>query len=99
MVFIRALSLLAFLFVCHGIPDGILAQNSQSGQHTDLTRKNSVVEVSRKEIEIGRYWHASRILRDFQQDQAVLDSELTLLLAEADAGWANWAGVVDGLQG
>ena len=98
MVFIRALSLLILLFCGQGIPDGISAQNSQSSQYTDPAKRKSVVEVSRKEIEIGRYWHASRILRDFQQDQAVSDTELTLLLAEADAGWANWAGVVDGLQ-
>jgi soluble lytic murein transglycosylase len=99
MVFVRALPILILLFCGQGIPDGISAQNSQSSQYTDPAKKKSVVEVSRKEIEVGRYWHASRILRDFQQDQAVFDTELTLLLAEADAGWANWADVVNGLQG
>ncbi len=56
------------------------------------------VDSARAEIRLGRYWHASRILREIQSDSGGLSPELTLLLAEADAGWRYWDGVVAGLE-
>lgn len=57
------------------------------------------VDSARAEIRLGRYWHASRILREIQSESGGLSPELTLLLAEADAGWRYWDGVVAGLEG
>lgn len=56
------------------------------------------VDSARAEIRLGRHWHASRILREIQSDSGGLSPELTLLLAEADAGWRYWDGVVAGLE-
>ena len=99
MVFLRVSILLFAMISGQGIPGGILAQDSRAGQRTGSARKDSILEAARKEMAIGRYWHASNILRDFQGNQTISDSELAFLLAEADAGWANWSGVVDELNG
>ncbi len=99
MVLARALLLIVLLFVGRGFSGEIIAQNSPKVQYSDSTDKNVAIETSVKEMEIGRYWHASKILREFLANQAESSSDITLLLAEADAGWANWNGVVDGLVG
>ena len=57
------------------------------------------VDSARAELEVGRYWHASRILRDLGSGGAVLTPTEVLLLARADAGWKNWDGVLAGLEG
>ncbi len=45
----------------------------------------------------GRFWHAARILRAAGVPSG--DDETTLLLARADAGWHNWGGVRELLEG
>ena len=57
------------------------------------------LDSARAEIEAGRYWHASRILRELGTEGAVLTPGHILLLARADAGWKNWDGVLAGLEG
>jgi soluble lytic murein transglycosylase len=49
------------------------------------------------ELAAGRYWHAARILRaEGAQDGSADD---VLVLARAEAGWENWAGVLALLEG
>ena len=43
------------------------------------------------ELAAGRFWHASMVLR--AEGMADSDPENVLLLASAEAGWNNWAGV------
>ena len=57
------------------------------------------VDSARAEFEAGRYWHASRILREGGADRDVPTPGEVLLLAGADAGWDNWDGVLAGLEG
>ena len=81
----------------------------EGGRHADLELSaafagqadvpDPTVDSARAEFEVGRYWHASRILRDLRDDGAVLTTADVLLLARADAGWKNWDGVLAGLEG
>jgi soluble lytic murein transglycosylase len=48
------------------------------------------------ELEVGRYWHAARALRAAGAAEAGPVERLTL--ARADAGWENWAGVLENLE-
>lgn len=48
-------------------------------------------------MRVGRYWHATRILRRLEQDGS--DPVSTLLLARAEAGWKNWPAVRETLEG
>ena len=57
------------------------------------------VDSATAEIAVGRYWHASRILRSRGSSDSGSDPSVVLLLARADAGWRNWRGVVDALEG
>jgi len=57
------------------------------------------VDSARAEFEAGRVWHASRMLREHRAGGAALTPSEVLLLARADAGWKNWEGVLDGLEG
>ncbi len=50
----------------------------------------AAVDSARAEVEVGRHWHAARILKRLAEDGPLHASEL-LLLAEAEAGWRNWA--------
>ena len=54
------------------------------------------VDSARSELEAGRAWHASQILRT-ARNAGGLGAEETLLLARADLGWKNWNGVVEAL--
>lgn len=56
------------------------------------------VNSARAELEAGRYWHATQILRELASDGAVLTPPDVLLLARADAGWENWDDVLAGLE-
>ena len=49
----------------------------------------AAVDSARAEVEAGRHWHATRILRRLAGDGPLHPREL-LLLAEAEAGWGNW---------
>ena len=55
------------------------------------------VDSARAELEAGRPWHASQILRSAARGGLNLGPQESLLLARADAGWKNWAGVVERL--
>lgn len=49
----------------------------------------AAVDSARSEVEVGRPWHATRILRRLAGD-GPLHPPALLLLAEAEAGWGNW---------
>jgi len=55
------------------------------------------VDSARAELEAERPWHASQLLRSAAQGGLALGPEEALLLARADIGWRNWAGVIEGL--
>ena len=63
------------------------------------TAADPVLDSARAELAAGRYWHASRLLRSRSYGGDRTDPSETLLLARADAGWKNWPGVVEGLEG
>jgi len=67
---------IVFLMVM-GSPDG-----RTSGPVEDL------VDSATAEMEIGRYWHAARILQPLRES-GQLGSEGLLLLATAEAGYRN----------
>lgn len=56
----------------------------------------SVPDTALTEMAIGRYWHAARILREAGAAEGTPDE--VMLLAEAEAGWENWGGVLDLLE-
>ena len=58
---------------------------------------DALLDSARAELDAGRFWHASRLLRG--SDSEGVDPSAVLLLARADAGWKNWSGVVEGLGG
>ena len=60
---------------------------------------DQTVDSARAEFEAGRYWHASQMLREHGTEGAVLAPSDVLFLARADAGWENWEGVLEGLEG
>ncbi len=47
------------------------------------------LDSARDEMQAGRHWHATHILRRLGADTAS-DPALRLLLAQAEAGWGNW---------
>ncbi|MCH7562224.1 MAG: transglycosylase SLT domain-containing protein [Gemmatimonadetes bacterium] len=49
----------------------------------------AAADSARAEVEVGRHWHATKILRRLAEDRPLHPPEL-LLLAEAEAGWGNW---------
>lgn len=57
------------------------------------------IDSARGEVDAGRAWHASRLLRAVERSGTTLAPQDVLLLARADAGWRNWAGVVERLAG
>jgi soluble lytic murein transglycosylase len=57
------------------------------------------VDSARAEYQAGRYWHASELLRKRVAEGATPTPSEILLLAQADAGWKNWEGVLSGLDG
>ena len=63
------------------------------------TAADPVLDSARAELAAGRYWHASRLLRSRSYGGDRTDPSETLLLARVDAGWKNWPGVVEGLEG
>ncbi len=88
MIFLRV-SVLSFLFFsAPGLVGRMAAQDGRT-----------ISGIAEREIAIGRFWHASQVLRDFQESRSEFSPNMVLLLAEADAGWANWEGVVQGLEG
>ena len=54
-----------------------------------LSPTEAAVDSARAEVEVGRPWHATRILKRLAADVPLQPPEL-LLLAEAEAGWGNW---------
>ena len=55
------------------------------------------VDSARGELEAGRPWHASQLLRTAAREGLTLGPAETILLARADLGWKNWDGVVERL--
>ena len=88
-------------------PPVVARTSSEGGRYADVEFSAAFadqadvpsVDSARAEFEVGRYWHASRMLRDLRTGGAVLTPTEVLLLARADAGWKNWDGVLAELQG
>lgn len=57
------------------------------------------IDSARGEVSAGRAWHASRLFRAAERSGTTLTPQDVLLSARADAGWRNWAGVVERLAG
>lgn len=57
----------------------------------------SVSDSARAELAVGRFWHAARILR--AEGAAEGTTEEVVMLARAEAGWHNWSGVLEVLEG
>lgn len=93
-MFLRATSLLALLSVAAPAPAGPGARGHAA---SDPPRAPSL-EEAREEIGLGRFWHAAEILRGLERDEG-LESEGLLLLAEARAGFRDWDGVREILEG
>jgi soluble lytic murein transglycosylase len=55
------------------------------------------LEEVRRELALGRHWHAAELLRAMDR-QSPLEPEARYLLAEALAGYRNWAGVLEVLE-
>lgn len=55
------------------------------------------VDSALAEMRVGRFFHASDLLKRVAADSA-LDSSGLFLLASAEAGYKNWSGVIDILQ-
>ena len=94
-------TLLLLSFVWLGTP-GLPVWSTPSALATsDLSDLviDPVLDSARAEFEAGRYWHASRLLRSRGDGYRSADPSEILLLARADAGWKNWSGVVEGLDG
>lgn len=88
MIFLR-ISVLSLLFFS---APGMVGKSSAQDSHT-------LFGIAEKEFAIGRFWHASQILRDSQESRDQFTPQMVVLLAEADARWANWDGVIQGLEG
>ena len=50
------------------------------------------LEEARRELALGRHWHAAEVLRSLEREEG-LDAEGRFLLAEALAGYRDWDGV------
>ena len=56
----------------------------------------TVPDTALTELKVGRYWHAARLLREAGAAEGTPDE--VLLLAQAEAGWQNWGGVLELLE-
>jgi soluble lytic murein transglycosylase len=57
----------------------------------------AVYDSALSELEAGRYWHATRLLREAGAAYGMPTEVLTL--ARAEAGWENWPAVAELLEG
>jgi peptidoglycan lytic transglycosylase len=58
---------------------------------------DSALDSARDEMRVGRFWHATRILRAAGASEG--DPGQVLLLARAEAGWMDWRAVRELLEG
>lgn len=56
------------------------------------------LDSARAEVAVGRYWHATRILRRYAESETLRPPEL-LLLAQAEAGRGGWGAALSILEG
>ena len=96
-----SMSLAALIVLCIGSFGSYkINENSafsiSSSYHTAAV--HPLMDSARAEVDAGRYWHASRLLRSLSEKGEHFDSSAILLLARADAGWKNWSGVIKGLE-
>ena len=99
MKFLGSISVLLALWA--GVPTDLAFPDSRptvdAWPSTDTP--DPTVDSVRAELEAGRFWHASRILRARGADEPALTPPEVLLLARADAGWNNWDAVLTELEG
>lgn len=89
-------SLLLLLSALWAVPPQSGRPGAALGVRLDAV--DATLDSAQAEMNAGRYWHASRILRGRSSGDDGSDPFEILLLARADAGWQNWAGVVRGLE-
>lgn len=87
-----AVPLLAF--ACMAVGASFHAGAAQTGGGSPSSQ---VPETVRSDLEAGRYWNASRALEDHLAPLASASIPDRLVLADAHAGWRNWAGAVEAL--
>ena len=63
--------------------------NERRGVEADA----DTVSVWREDVEVGRFWHATRLLRALGPNDALLPGD-QVALARAEAGWSNWRDVI-----
>ena len=59
---------------------------------------SSLPDSALRDLEAGRHWRASRAIRSHLGSLAAAARHDRLALAEAEAGWGNWSGVVSALS-
>ncbi|HSM03432.1 MAG TPA: transglycosylase SLT domain-containing protein [Longimicrobiales bacterium] len=69
-----------------------LASGAALGWSAPGTALRPSLEEARRELELGRHWHAAQLLRALEREEG-LDAEGRVLLAEALAGYRSWEGV------
>src|SRR4051812_29042973 len=99
----RTLTLVPALLLLVGVERSALpADGTAEPRPSEVRRGSGVadprVDSARAELAAQRPWHAARLLRAVAAQGPSLGPEETLLLARADAGWRNWAGVVEQLD-
>lgn len=80
-------------------PEARSASSDETRAAIPHSTSDPIFDSARAEVEAGRYWHASRLLRSTGDAAEGRSPSETLLLARADAGWRNWSGVVRALEG
>jgi soluble lytic murein transglycosylase len=78
---------------------GRVERPTEPSPERDAVRSHAglVPDTALAELAAGRYWHAARILRGEGGREGVPDA--LLVLAHAEAGWENWPGVLELLEG
>ncbi len=78
------------------VPDGVLTgapEPAVPNAGPPIGERPTVSDSALDELSVGRYWHAARMLQDEGAANGPPIDRLTL--ARAEAGWDNWAGVLD----
>ena len=75
----------------------LLAGTTFQTDYVAWTGAPTVSDSAQAELAAGRFWHAARLLRAEGAENGSPDD--ILILAKAEAGWENWAAVVEVLSG
>ncbi len=75
----------------------LLAGTTFQTDYVAWTGAPTVSDSAQAELAAGRFWHAARLLRAEGAENGSPDD--IVILAKAEAGWENWAAVVEVLSG